>query len=153
MICITGIPGSGKSTLCEKLRESGIKCVSVLEISGFESCRSGDEVDIDCLSEKLNQERKTDLVIEGHFSHLLGCESVIILDRNEKEVVQELLKRGYPDKKIKENIDALRSDIIYHETLDLLPSTRIIRIEVEEGRQDKVLDQAMGLLKKQKNKS
>lgn len=153
MICITGIPGSGKTTLCSKLRDHGIKCISVLEIPGAENCRNGDEVDIDCLKEKFDGILDTDIMVEGHYSHLLKCNSVIILDREEMAVTLELRNRGYSEKKINENLDALRSDVIYRETLDLMPSTRIRRIKVQEGRPEVTLNEVLDYIGRQKNKS
>lgn len=150
MICITGIPGAGKTTICRKLSASGIECFSVLDLPGSETCKFGEEVDIDCLKEKFAALKNTNIVVEGHYSHLLGCNSVILLDRDETAVYQELSERGYSFEKIQENVDSLRSDIIYQEALELLPSTRIHRVKVEEGRPEAVFDEIVNYIKNQK---
>jgi adenylate kinase len=133
VISITGIPGSGKSSVCNILKKLGFDCKNVLDMEGAKICLEGEEMDIDCLKERLNRDIYNGTIIEGHYSHLLGCSEIFILERDE-EIVREVMRtRGYSEEKINENIDALRSDIIYQESLDLLPASRIHRIQVEEG--------------------
>lgn len=139
MIGITGIPGSGKSSVCVALRRMGYDCRGVLDINGAKSCLEGEEMDIDCLREKLHGEEEEGLIIEGHYSHLLGCSMVFILQRPEGIILKVLRERKYPESKISENLDALRSDIIYQESLEFLPASRIHRIDVEEGNPEKAV--------------
>ena len=49
MICLSGIPGTGKTTICRMLRESGINCASADETAEKDGCLKDEEVDIDCL--------------------------------------------------------------------------------------------------------
>ena len=133
MISITGIPGSGKSSVCSYLRNSGYDCRNILEIDEARDCLENDEMDIDCLRDRIKWEGKPCIIIEGHYSHLLPCEMVFILERDEAETGKTLLQRGYSKEKVEENLDALRSDIIYQEALELLPSSRIHRIKVVES--------------------
>lgn len=153
MICISGIPGSGKTTLCEVLRQAGTDCIHVLDIPGSTQCLEGDEVDLQCLREKAEVMANSGVIIEGHYSHLLQCNAVIILERDEEYIRKELENRGYSSEKIEENVDALRSDVIYQEALEKLPSTRILRIKVSEGQPDIVLNMALQFIMQQKNKS
>ncbi len=151
MWCITGIPGSGKTTICGLLNERGIPCKNALDLPGSSRCIENGEVDIECLSMLVGQQDR-DIVLEGHFSHLLGCDSVIILERAEEEICKEMENRKYSQEKISENIDALRSDAIYYEALEYLPSGRIHRIKVEEGRIDLALKSCVELIQRSKNK-
>lgn len=150
MISITGIPGSGKSSVCRTLRELGYDCRNVLDLEGAASCLDEEEMDIECLKEKAEWARGTDLIIEGHYSHLLGASIVFILQRVEEKILETLMERGYPEGKINENLDALRSDIIYQESLELLPSTRIHRISVKEGDPETTAMKILELFKRAK---
>lgn len=133
MICITGIPGSGKSTVCSILSGLGYECMNVLDLPGARQCLDGDEMDLDCLLGISRQYVDSSLIIEGHYSHLLRCSMVFILERGENRIADVLSSRKYPGEKIEENIDALRSDTIYQEALELAPASRIHRITVMEG--------------------
>lgn len=151
MWCISGIPGSGKTTICKLLDGNGIKCLSALDIPGAEKCLDDDEVDTDCLKSIISREGSVSAV-ESHFSHLLGCSSVIILQRSEEGVAGELRGRGYSEDKIEENLDALRADVIYSEALQALPSGRIHRITVEEGGLHEAFLKCRDLILSSKNK-
>ena len=133
MISISGIPGSGKSSVCSYLRNLGYDCRNILDIDDARDCLENDEMDIDCLNDRINWENKSSILIEGHYSHLVPCTMVFILERGEEETGKTLLERGYSMEKVEENLDALRSDIIYQEALERLPSSRIHRIKVVEG--------------------
>ena len=49
------------------------------------------------------------------------------------QLLAELTSRGYHSNKIMENVDALRCDLYYSESLEMLPRSRIKRISVVEG--------------------
>ena len=132
--------------MCNALRKIGYDCRNVLELEGAVSCLDGEEMDLDCLMEKIKWANETDLIVEGHYSHLLGCSKVFILERDEEKVSEVMRERGYGEEKINENLDALRSDIIYQESLELLPSSRIHRITVVEGNPDETAEKILGLL-------
>ena len=133
MICISGIPGSGKSTVCKKLKEFGYDCKNVSLIKEYEECLDGDEVDTDCLKSKLHLVKSNNTIIEGHFAHLLGCDLIIILQRDPELVRKTLSERGYSKEKIEENMDALVSDTIYYESLEFLPAPLIRKVNVIEN--------------------
>ena len=133
MISITGIPGSGKSSICSYLRKLGYDCKNILDIDDARDCLENGEMDLDCLNDRIKWESMSGIMIEGHYSHLVPCTMVFILERGEEETGKTLLERGYSKEKVEENLDALRSDIIYREALERLPSSRIHRIKVAEG--------------------
>lgn len=151
MWCITGIPGSGKTTICKLLQKNGVNCVNALQVQGTEKCVDQGEVDTECLKFIIAQ-NSTAEVVEAHFSHLLRCSSVIILERDESGIIEELKNRGYDDSKIRENIDALRADVIYSESLEKLPAGRIHRIKVKEGAVEEAYARCRDLIFSPKNK-
>lgn len=151
MWCITGVPGSGKSTICKLLDESGIPCINALEIEGAGECVENGEVDLDCLTFIVDR-RNSRKAVESHFSHLLNCKDVILIERSEDGVKRELQNRGYEKLKVDENLDALRSGTIYSESLEKLPSVRIHRLKVEEGQLNQAFDKCRQLILETKNK-
>ena len=152
MICLTGIPGSGKTTIAEILRTRGIRVMNVSDLPGFTECKEDDGVDIDCLRSIITSHATDNDVLEGHYSHFLQCEAVIILEREEKNVEQSLRSRGYSREKISDNIDALRSDIIFPESLEYLPSPRIFRVSIEENFPEIAAEQCIRIIMQVKTK-
>lgn len=132
MICITGVPGSGKTTVSRKLKDMGFNCIRAEEIKGYSECIEADQVDVDCLKGKLSSMETKDLIVESHYSHLLGCDLILILERSIEEVRKTLVDRGYTVEKINDNLDALMSDSIYYESLESLPAPLIKKITVKE---------------------
>ena len=130
MICITGVPGTGKSTIRNMLTEDGIQCISLDHLARSSGCVDQDNVDIDCLSRKIDSRYRC---VESHYSHLLECQLVIILTTREDQLVSRLSGRGYGQEKIDDNIGAQRAEVIYYEALEHLPASRIIRVANDDG--------------------
>lgn len=145
MICLSGIPGTGKTTICRMLKESGVNCVSADEIAEKDGCLKDEEVDIDCLR---NSSFQGISVLESHYSHLLKCDYAIILEAPVEEIEARLRERGYPESKIAGNIDALLSGMIYSEALENLPSTRIRNIDCGNRGIDEVFFEVSSLIEK-----
>lgn len=126
MICITGVPGTGKSSTGIKLRGMGYRICDGNDEASKLGCSSGGEVDIDCLATKM--ETKECDAIESHYAHLLRCSQIVILEASEDILRQRLNSRGYTKEKIQDNVEAQLSGQIYFEALDRLPSGRIITL-------------------------
>ncbi|QRF74922.1 putative kinase [Thermoplasmatales archaeon] len=151
MICISGIPGTGKSTLCRKLNEIGIKCISANDEAARLDCISGDEVDVDLLRSRMDRIN----IVEGHYSHLLDCDAVIILTAPEATIRKRLTERGYSEAKIDDNIESMLAGTIYYEALDRMPASRIFIIDTGSADENSVLTEAERIISQMKanNKS
>lgn len=125
-LCLTGIPGTGKSTVCDILEKRGYSCSHLNEVSEKLGCRENGEVDIECLQERISGNLD---IAEAHYSHLLDCRIAVILECDPVTVRKRLQERKYPESKIAENLDVQESGIIYYEALEKLPSGRIFRID------------------------
>lgn len=132
MICITGIPGTGKSTVCSRLNSDNISCVNLNDVAKEIGCMELDEVDIECMRRNFPYEKSQ--VVESHYAHTLRCDLVIILETDERLVRQRLTERGYSTEKIEENIEVQRAGLIHYEALELIPSVKIMTIST--GRKD-----------------
>ena len=117
-ISITGSPGTGKSS-ASKFLEDRYAVHSVKELAERYVCgeQDGEEllVDIECLNEGL---KCGDCIIEGHLSHLLNPDIIIVLRCHPETLRKRLEGRGYSDEKLRENLEAEAIDIILEEALE-----------------------------------
>lgn len=117
MICVTGTPGTGKSTVLERLSAKGYKCSELLDIA--DKCITGIEdnekiIDTSCLSQI-----KFEGIVVGHLSHYMKCKSVIVLRSHLKDLEERLLSRGYSREKIMDNVESEAIDLIGYEAEEL----------------------------------
>ena len=127
IISITGTPGSGKTTIASCLRDNGEYVIDLnqyIEENGlkghFDEERDSYSVDTDKLNTSLKDSVSTegDVFIDGHLSHFLDCDMIIVI-RCDPEVLNERLsKRDYSHEKIIENVQAEAVDVILCESLD-----------------------------------
>ncbi|MGC9079771.1 MAG: adenylate kinase family protein [Nanopusillaceae archaeon] len=126
IICITGIPGSGKSTIAKKLAEK-IK-YHLIDIGEFviknKLYEEYDEalqtyiVDEEKLFKVLDEyiKDKENVIIDGNFSHLYPkCDICIIIKADPNIIYERLKSRGYSYNKIFENIWAMNLEVIEDE--------------------------------------
>ena len=114
-IGLTGTPGVGKTTVASILSEhfTIIDLVELAEERGFLGPTSAEfearEVDIEALSSALAHEwngpPEKITIIEGHLSHFLPCDMVIVLRCEPRTLRSRLSKRNYPDWKITYNVE------------------------------------------------
>lgn len=104
-IAITGSPGVGKTTLCENLE--GV--VSLMELAAKlgalgEECSDGaKEVDIEKM--KAHWPDDVPFIIDGHLSHLLPVDAIVILRCNPIELERRLGQREYSVEKTQANVE------------------------------------------------
>ncbi len=116
-IAITGTPGTGKSSVAGLLSEK-YEVHSVKELAESYECSEKDDtgellVDVDCLKGKIGNG-----IIEGHLSHLLNPDLIILLRCNPEVLRKRLEGRGYSDEKLRENLEAEAVDVILEEALE-----------------------------------
>ncbi|HTY89858.1 MAG TPA: adenylate kinase family protein [Methanocella sp.] len=121
-IALTGTPGTGKSTIADTIDE-GFRVVHVNELikNGYSL---GMDEERDCLIadlprlSKYVRSLKGDVILEGHTSHLLPADTIIVLRASPAALRERLKNRGWSEAKIKENIEAEALDLILVEALD-----------------------------------
>ncbi len=120
LICVSGTPGTGKTTLSKILaRKTGFRYVDVNIIikksglsSGYDKKRQCEIIDTERLSkelEKIYKNSRVSMIIDSHMSHFINKDIVdlVIVTRCSLNVLkQRLKKRGYDKNKIKENLEA-----------------------------------------------
>lgn len=144
MIALCGTPGTGKTTLSQKLAGKGYRVVDLKELiieKGIQTESENDEakdiiVDLDHLEEMLKILELPEyghLVLDGHLSYLAPFDLCIVLRLNPNEIESRLAKRGYSEEKIRENMEAEAVGSVLIEALqkdgtDLQPPTDNIKI-------------------------
>jgi adenylate kinase len=126
MIAITGTPGTGKTSVSNELRSRGFEVLGINEYvreNGMLEERDEERdtfcVDVDSLDESLDEYRKKEMIlIEGHFSHCVLCDVIIVLRCHPDILEKRLRERGYSDAKIAENIQAEILDVILCEAAE-----------------------------------
>lgn len=121
MIAITGTPGTGKTTVAEALRKEGFSVVDLNRhikdndlLEGFDDARDTYDVDLS----KIDMPNGNDDFVEGHLSHFLDCDMIIVLRCNPSVLHERLSRRGYSSEKILENVQAEALDVILCESVD-----------------------------------
>jgi len=122
-IAITGTPGVGKTKVAEKLKKKGYRVISINDIYekfvvGYDEKRQSKIVDEEEMDEYIKTIKEEDILfIEGHLSHLLGVDVVILLRCHPDFLKKRLEKRGWNKRKIRENLEAEALDIILDKSL------------------------------------
>ncbi len=129
---LTGSPGVGKTTISSLLVEYGFSVESVEMIAekygcigDVDPCDGARAIDVEGLVSHLDSEwtdaPKAKLVIDGHLSHFLPVDCLVVL-RCAPEILKERLSaRGYSDGKIFENVDWEIIGGAWNEVNDAIP--------------------------------
>ncbi|MCL2607752.1 MAG: adenylate kinase family protein [Methanomassiliicoccaceae archaeon] len=125
IISLTGTPGTGKTTIADGLREKGEEVIDLnlhIEENGlkerFDKKRDTYNVDVIRLNRSLKDSVPKDknVFLDGHLSHFLNCDVIIVVRCNPSVLRERLVKRNYSSQKIMENVQAEALDVILCES-------------------------------------
>ncbi|MEM0343265.1 MAG: adenylate kinase family protein [Thermoplasmata archaeon] len=124
-VAVTGTPGVGKTSACAKVRSLPVYHVNDLVemfgvATGYDRKRRTREVDVAKLAKKIAK-LEGDMILEGHFSHMLNPDIAIVLRCSPSVLEARLRKKGWPEKKIRENVEAEAVDVVLIEALENVP--------------------------------
>lgn len=127
-IAISGTPGVGKTAVSEILKRRGYSVISLNKLAeergfveDFDDERESKIIDIGTLDDYLKESYKNEnIIIEGHLSHLLSVDLIIILRCDPLVLRKRLKTKEWPEKKIKENVGAEILDVIKIEAYDIM---------------------------------
>ena len=134
-IAVTGTPGVGKTSACSKIKRILVYHVNDLVemfglANGYDHRRKTKEVDVKKLARRIEKLEGKDMILEGHFSHLLDPDIAIVLRCSPAVLEKRLKKKGWPEKKIHENVEAEAVDVVLIEALENVPE--VLEIDTTE---------------------
>ena len=159
-MAITGTPGVGKSTvskaLVEKLMENykwkfqdivDIKYIDITKVvieNGLyiEKDKDMDSylIDFQKLNNYINNNsfssEKNLVIIDGHVSHLLDVDYIVVLRCSPEIVKDRLKKRNYSKDKVNENVEGEILDVCLIESLERFQKDNILVYEIDTTNRD-----------------
>ena len=153
LIGLTGTPGCGKTTSSMILQERGYNLKDLNRIAKDNNCvvdydkkRDSYEIDIGRLNDFVIKEfSDINCIIEGHLSHLLSVDKVIILRCDPLILKKRLEKKKWSISKVKENVEAEILDVIKVEAYD--EDHEIFEIDSTRKAPEKVADDIENIIK------
>lgn len=120
-ICITGTPGTGKTTVSEKVAKK--LCLEPVHLTKyFKKKDIGNnetgvrEINVEDIQNLFHDQ--DDILIEGHLSHHTECDIVVVLRTDPETLEERLSKRRYDPQKIMENVESEKLDLILVEAVN-----------------------------------
>jgi len=131
MWTLSGTPGTGKSTIAQILKAQGFTITSQAKttanyVTGSDPDRDTLEVDEEAWCREFVP---VDGGIEGHLTHLLPANKVILLRCRPDILAKRLRDRGYAEEKVLENVEAEALDVILVETLEVHNPEEILELD------------------------
>jgi adenylate kinase len=160
-ILISGVPGVGKTTVSRLLAERmGCQLVNISELAKREGLTKGSDpfretsvVDLDRMRARLAEiikESEGATIVEGHFAYDVvspgGVSHAFVLRRAPWRLREELEARGYPEGKVRENVEAEMVDVCLVEAKGALGPERVCEIDTTDRPPDEVVDEIVSII-------
>lgn len=124
-VAVTGTPGVGKTSASSFVRS--LKVLHVNDLvrqlglkTGYDRRRRTKEVDVSALA-KAMAKMDGDFIVEGHFAHMLDPDVAIVLRCSPRILGTRLRRKGWNEKKVRENVEAEAVDVILIEAIESVP--------------------------------
>jgi adenylate kinase len=158
VIAVTGTPGTGKTEVGKALaRRLGARIVDLNRLIAEKRCyhldRDGVKVahlkSMQREFSKLIRAVKAPVVVEGLLSHLLDkkiIDRVIVLRTDPRVLKRRLLRRGYRNRKLQDNLESEALDIILCEAVDIHGVEKVIEVDTTGKRPPEVANMILTAL-------
>ncbi|AMQ18137.1 adenylate kinase family protein [Thermococcus peptonophilus] len=150
IIAVTGTPGVGKTTISKLLAEKlGYEYVNLRDYAlekGIGEMKGDElEVEVDELAYNFEKDFKgKNVVVDGHLSHFLNANLVIVLRANPKLIAERLKERDYSREKLGENVEAELVDVILVEALE--ENENVIEVDTTGKTPEEVVEEILDLM-------
>ena len=152
-IAISGTPGTGKTSLAGVFVKERINVVSVEELAeafgylgNLDSKDGTKEVDIHRLSNEWQHDNPGIIVVEGHLSHFLDVDAIVILRCNPSVLRKRLELRKYSEQKVTANVEWELISGVWSELLEFEIEAPILEIDTTELATEQVYDKVVSWL-------
>ncbi len=118
MICITGTPGTGKTTIAKKLSMmTGLPLIGLNEWMLNHLQHETDETrGAEVIDESQLSHVHIDGIVDGHLSHFCDCDVIVLIRcSDQKEHLERMKKKGFGQQKAKENMEAELMEVVAEE--------------------------------------
>jgi adenylate kinase len=157
-VALSGTPGTGKTSVGEALARRGHMVVEVNQLAKEKGLlgrkdrrRETREVDTAALDKAISKEEALkDAVLVGHLSHLLSVDLIIVLRCRPSVLATRLAERGYPEAKVKENVEAEALDVVLIEATE--SGRQVLEIDTTAKSVDEVLEAMVEILAGEREK-
>ena len=150
IVATSGTPGTGKSSVREEIARRGYFTLDLSDyarekgfVTGVDASRDTEEVDVEALGRSIHIEAKTAFLF-GHFAHLVPANTVIVLRCRPSVLTKRLEARGWPVKKIRENVEAEAIDLITQEAVRRSP--HVFEVDTTSLRPEASASEVLGIL-------
>jgi adenylate kinase len=138
---LTGTPGTGKSTVAEAMVGRGWRCVELNElahasgaVTGRDDERGTDEVDVDLLRDAVASALSSEpedgrVLLVSHMAHLRPCDSIVVRRCSPRELGTRLADRGWPEAKVRENVEAEAVGVVLVEAMEVDPPVQVFELD------------------------
>jgi adenylate kinase len=139
-IALTGTPGTGKSEVGRALSKRGFAVVALSRaavrlgaVRGRDVRRASLDVDVAFLDRALSKETRAasaagPLILEGHLAHFLTVERAVVLRCPPAVLARRLRRRGWVERKVRENACAEAVGVIVTEAVERLGRSRVFEL-------------------------
>jgi adenylate kinase len=141
-IGVTGTPGTGKSTVSKHLDGKIINLKEYLEEEDLGEVNDEGEIEVDIeeLRENSPEEPEDkDIIIEGHLAHFLDLDYCVVLRCRPDKLRERLEERDYSEKKIEENVESEKLDIILSQALQ--NQEKVFEVDTTEKTVEEVVEE------------
>ena len=143
-VAVTGTPGTGKTTVTERLR-TDLEVIHLNDLvredpetlsTGEDPDRGSLVVDLEAVADRLAG--RDDILVESHLAHHLDVDRVIVLRCHPDSLRERLRERGADEPKVDENAEAEALDVILSEAVASHGLERVYEIDTTDRHPDDV---------------
>jgi adenylate kinase len=162
VLLVTGVPGVGKTTvaklLADRMRGAHINLSDLAEneglITGFDEIRGTSIVDLEGMKKRLARiidAGSGSMIFDGHYAPEVISREVdsfaFVLRRAPWKLKEELAARGYPEEKVRENVEAELLDVCLVEAIESLDAERVCEVDTTDKTPHEVVDEVMSTIR------